>query len=101
LRRVIACARCLRLVGSKSRSAPLHGDAGRIADLDPDAARAGLIGAIDLFRHDTLGAKPVSVCEDDRAVLGDVFIEQDAGLGIAQQPRQRALAVEAGADAPG
>jgi hypothetical protein len=26
---------------------PLHGDAGGIADLDPEAARAGSIGAID------------------------------------------------------
>jgi hypothetical protein len=30
----------------------------------------------------------------DRAVLGNVFIEQDASLDIAQQPRQRILAVE-------
>jgi hypothetical protein len=32
--------------------------------------------------------------EDNRAVLGNVFIEQDAILGIAQQPRQRVLTVE-------
>ena len=30
----------------------LYGDTGGIGDLDPDAARAGLIGAVDLFRHD-------------------------------------------------
>jgi hypothetical protein len=34
-----------------------------------------VIGAIDLLRHDALGAKPASVREDDMAVLGDVFIE--------------------------
>ena len=27
-------------------------------------------------------------------VLNGVFVEQDAGLGVAQQPRQRSLAVE-------
>jgi hypothetical protein len=60
----------------------------------PDTARAGSIGAIDLLRHDALGAEPASVSEDDRAVLDDVFIEQDAGLGVRQQPCQRCLAVE-------
>ena len=32
--------------------------------------------------------------ENGRAILGDVFVEQNAGLGIAQQSRQRRLAVE-------
>ena len=31
--------------------------------------------AIDLLRHDALGPKPAGVREDDRAVLGDVFVE--------------------------
>jgi hypothetical protein len=75
-------ARCLGLIDSKSRSA-LHGDAGRIADLDPDTARAGSIRA-NLLRHDALGAKPSGVREDDTAVLCDVFIEQDTSLGVAQ-----------------
>ena len=35
--------------------------------------------------------------EHGRAILGDVFVEQDAGVGIAQQPRERGLAVEKGA----
>jgi hypothetical protein len=64
------------------------------ADLDPDAARTGSIGAVNLLRHDALGAKLTGVREDNSAVLGNVFIEQDARLGIAQQPRQRCLAVE-------
>jgi hypothetical protein len=34
------------------------------------------------------------VREDGGAVLGDVFIEQDASPGVAQQPRQRGLAIE-------
>jgi hypothetical protein len=47
---------------------PLHGDAGRIADLHPDAARAGLVGVIDLLRNDTLGTEPVSIREDRRVI---------------------------------
>lgn len=38
--------------------------------LDPEAARAGSIGTIDL-RHDALGPKPAGVREDDRAVRSD------------------------------
>jgi hypothetical protein len=34
------------------------------------------------------------VGENDRAILGNVFIEQDASLGIAQQPCQRGLTLE-------
>jgi hypothetical protein len=47
---------------------PLHGDAGGIADLDPDAARAGSIGAVDLLRHDALGTEPASVGRPRRCV---------------------------------
>jgi hypothetical protein len=47
-----------------------------------------------LLGHDALGTKPASVLEDGRAVASDVFVEQDARLGIAQQQRQRGLAVE-------
>jgi hypothetical protein len=57
------------LVNRRSR------DVGGIADLDPDAARTGLIGAIDLLRHDALGPKPASMGEDGRTILGDVFVE--------------------------
>jgi hypothetical protein len=73
---------------------PLHGDAGGIADLEPAAARAGLIGAVDSLGNDALSAKPAGVCKDDRAVLGDVFVEQNVCLGVAQQSRQRGLAVQ-------
>jgi hypothetical protein len=38
-----------------------HSDAGGIADLDPDAARAGSIGAVDSFGNDALCAKPAGV----------------------------------------
>ena len=41
-----------------------------------------------------LGTKPAGVREHDSAVLDNVFIEQEASLGIAQQLRQRGLAVE-------
>jgi hypothetical protein len=73
---------------------PLHHDAGGIAHLDPGRARTGSIRAINLLRHDALGAKPASVLEHCRAIPGDVFVEHDSGLGIAQQPRQRRLTVK-------
>jgi len=73
---------------------PLHRNAGGIADLDPHRARPGSISAVHPLRNDALGAKPASVLEHGRAILGDVFVEQDARLRIAQQSRQRGLAVE-------
>jgi hypothetical protein len=75
-------------------SLPLYGDAGGIADLDPGAARAGPIGAVDPLRHDALGAKLARMGEHSRPILGDVFVQQDASLGIAQQARQRSLPVQ-------
>jgi hypothetical protein len=41
-----------------------------------------------------VSAKPAGMCEDDRAVPSDVFVEQDASLGIAQESRQSCLAFE-------
>jgi hypothetical protein len=32
--------------------------------------------------------------EDGRPILGDVFVQQDARFGLAQQPRQRRLPVQ-------
>jgi hypothetical protein len=66
---------------------PLHRDAGRIADLDPEAGEAGSIRAIDPLRHNALGAEPARMGEDSRPIFGNVFIEQDADLGTAQQLR--------------
>jgi hypothetical protein len=43
---------------------------------------------------DGLGAKPASMGENDMAILDNVFVEQNASLGIAQQACQRRLAVE-------
>jgi hypothetical protein len=63
---------------------PLHRDAGRIADLNPYRARTGPIGAVDFLRDDSLRAKPASVLKNSWAIRGDVFIEQDASLGIDQ-----------------
>jgi hypothetical protein len=70
-----------------------QGDAGGIADLDPDEARPGLIGAIDLLRNDALSAEAACM-RNGWAVLGYVFVKQYASLNIAQQPRQRNLTVE-------
>jgi hypothetical protein len=32
--------------------------------------------------------------EDGRSILDDVFVQQDAGLGVAQQSHQRSLSVQ-------
>jgi hypothetical protein len=40
-----------------------------------------------------LGFKPARMGEHGRPILGDVFVQQDACLGMAQQPRQRSLPV--------
>ena len=58
-------------ISLRSRCTAMRG----IADLNPDRTRTGSIRAIDLLRHDALGAKPAGVREDDRAGLDDVFIE--------------------------
>jgi hypothetical protein len=67
LRQVIASRRGAR-PGAIPKLAPLalHGDAGGIGDLDPDATWTGSIGAVDLLRNDTFGAKPAGMREDDR-----------------------------------
>ena len=63
---------------------PLYCDARGIANLDPDRARTGPIDAIHPLRDDALGAKPASVGENSRTILGDMFVEQDARLSTAQ-----------------
>src|SRR5262249_54823412 len=73
---------------------PLYRDARWIEDFDPDRAPPRSIGAVDPFRDDSLGAKPAGVLEHNRAILGNVFVGQDASPAIAQQSRERRLAVE-------
>jgi hypothetical protein len=73
---------------------PLDRDAGGIADLDPDAAWAGLVGAIDLLRHGALGAKLASMGKHGRPMFDNVFVKQDASLSMAQEPSQRGLALK-------
>jgi hypothetical protein len=46
------------------------------------------------LRHDALGPNPARMGEHGRTILGDVFVEQDASLSIAQETRQSCLAVE-------
>jgi len=48
---------------------------------------------MNALRDDTPGTEPASVRKNDRAIFGDVFVEQDARLSIAQQSRQRGLAM--------
>jgi hypothetical protein len=71
-----------------------HRDTGGVPDLDPRRARRRSIRAVDFLGNNALGAKPASVREHGRAILSDVFAEQDASVGVAQQPRQGVLAVE-------
>ena len=52
------------------------------------------IGAVDPLGDEAFGAKPAGVLEHNRAVLSNVFVEQDASLSIAQEPRQLGLAVK-------
>jgi hypothetical protein len=51
-------------------------------------------GAVHLLGNDTLGAKLTSVRKDGGAILGNVFVKQDTGVSIAQQPRQSCFAFE-------
>jgi hypothetical protein len=55
---------------------PLHGDAGGIADLDPDRTRTGPVCAVDSLGNDALNAKPVSVRENGGTVLGDCSLSR-------------------------
>jgi hypothetical protein len=73
---------------------PLHRGAVRIADLDPHRARTGSIRSVYPLGDDALGTKPAGMSENDRALLANVFVEQEACLGIAQQAYPRDLAVE-------
>jgi hypothetical protein len=84
----------VRITCSIFRYAPTAPRYWRDCELSPKPGWTRAIGAVDLLGHDALDTKPTSMLEDGRAISGDVFIEQDANLGIAQQPRQRGLAVK-------
>ena len=43
---------------------------------------------VDPLRDDPLGAKPAGVLENDRAILGNMLVQQDAGFRWPQQARQ-------------
>jgi hypothetical protein len=60
---------------------PLYSNARGITDLDPHWAPTGSIGAVHPLGDDALSAKSASVRENDRTILSDVFVEQDAHLG--------------------
>jgi hypothetical protein len=70
-------------------SLPLHRDAGGIADLNPDAARAGLVGAVDPLRNDALGAQLARMRKNGRAIPGDVFV-QEMPASVSRSSRARA-----------
>jgi hypothetical protein len=54
---------------------PLHGYAGGVTDLDPDAARSGPVGTVNPLRNDSVGAKLASVRKDSGAILGNMFVK--------------------------
>jgi hypothetical protein len=56
--------------------------------------RAGSIGAVHPLGNDALSAEMARKGEHRRPIPGDVFVGQDAGFEVAQQLRQRSLAVK-------
>lgn len=63
----------------------LHRDVSWVFCLDPRPAPPGPIFTINPLRNNSFGAKPADVFEDGRTILGDVVVEQDPGIGAAQQ----------------
>ncbi len=62
--------------------------------LDPDAARTGSVGAVDPLRNDAFSAKSARMGEHGQPIFDNVFVQQDACLGVAQQPRQCSLPIQ-------
>jgi hypothetical protein len=56
-------------------SLPLHGDAGGIADLDPDGVTGRTDRYPDRLGNDTLGTKPARMGEQESAHLRNFFAE--------------------------
>jgi hypothetical protein len=52
------------------------------------------LGTVHSLGNDALSTGPARKGEHDRPIFGDVFVEQDAGLSIAQQPRQSCFTLE-------
>jgi hypothetical protein len=61
---------------------PLYRDAGRITYFDPDRTWPGSVGAVDPLGDDALCTEPASVLEDGRPIPGNVFVDENARLGI-------------------
>jgi hypothetical protein len=59
----------------------------RLRTLTQDATRARSVRAVDLLRHDALGAKPARIGEHGRPMFDNVFVKQDASLSVAQERR--------------
>jgi hypothetical protein len=56
---------------------PLHGNAGGIADFNPDAVRAGSIGTVNPLGNDALCAKPARMGKHGRPIFENVLVKQD------------------------
>src|SRR5215470_12510028 len=72
----------------------LHRDTGGIADLDPHRARTDRYVPSTFFETIPSAPRRQAWAKTIGAVLRNVFIEQNASLGTAQQSRQRGLAVQ-------
>lgn len=67
----------------------LYGGTVGIADLDPNRAPTGSVGAIHPLRDDALGSDAAGVHEDRRAILGDVLVEEDPRIRAIQDRNGR------------
>jgi hypothetical protein len=66
--------------------------AGRVLDLDPVMRSARPIRRTKALGYDALTAKRASMLVDDRAVVGVMLIEADAGMRTAEQTRELVVA---------
>jgi hypothetical protein len=75
---------------------PLHGDAGGIADLDPDRTRTGSRGAVDTFGDDAFCTGPASAREDDDPSSAKCSLNRiparHCAIGAPEQPCGREIA---------
>jgi hypothetical protein len=52
--------------------------------LYPDGAIVGRISAVDLLRHDSLGAEPASLAEYSRAIANDMVAVAQTRIGAGE-----------------
>src|SRR5262249_18042018 len=70
---------------------PLPGWRGRVLALDPMPRAARAVVRAQTLRHDALEAHLAGVAENDVARFRDVFVEQQARLGVPQEGIKHSL----------